>query len=247
MPGTTEVTGFAESFFRFGPYFLVVLLIATGVGLLINRQPAWLDTRKRFWLSVGFFGASALVSVMALWDWGRQRQNEIVAEAEARAKAIVAEAETRARQLLAQAEADANLIRAIARQDTDRWFVLRIEVSLAGAELAVRDIRLPQPVADDYRALWRIAEEGWRLDLTILGRFPVNERHLPLLYIELDDPAARRRVALPLCLAHVRQADRVEIMMPMDPAGTPRQIGPSLKVLAGGHELRAETCPLRGA
>jgi membrane protein implicated in regulation of membrane protease activity len=235
MPGTGDVAGFAESFFRFGPYFLVVLLIATGVGLLINSQPDWLDKRKRFWLSVGFFAASAVVSVMALWDWGRARQSEVVAQAEAQAKRIVADA-----------EAEANQIRAAARQDADRWFVRRIQVSLGGAEVAVRGIGLPQTAVDDYRAVWQISAGDWRLEVTIFGRFPVTDRHLPIVYVELEEPVAHARVALPLCLSHVTRADRIEIVVPMRAGGVPTQIGPSLRVLAGGAELRPETC-LTGA
>jgi hypothetical protein len=235
MPGTADITGFAESFFRFGPYFLVVLLIATGVGLLINSQPAWLDKRKRFWLSVGFFGASAVVSVMALWDWGRARQSEIVAQAEAQAKQIVADA-----------EAQANQMRAAARQEADRWFVRRIQVSLGGADFAIRGVSLPQIASDDYRALWQITPGDWRLEVTIFGRFPVTERHVPVFYLNVDDPAQQRVIGLPLCLAHVSRADRIELLMRMPAAGPPTQLGPTLRVIAEGAELAPSTC-LRGA
>jgi hypothetical protein len=240
MPGTAEVTGFTEAFFRFGPYFLVVLLIVTGVGLLIGSQPDWLDKRKRFWLSVGFFGASAVVSVMALWDWGTERRNAVLAQAEAEAKRIVTEA-----------EAEANRLRATARHDADRWFIRRFQVSLAGAELAIRGVGLPQAAWDDYRAVWQIGSNDWRLEVTIFGRFPVTERHVPLVYLEIEEPSGGRRTALPLCVAHASRADRIELVMRTPTAGPPAsgmpaQIGPSLRILAGGGELAPATC-MRGA
>lgn len=236
MPGSAaDVTGFAESFFRFGPYFLVVLLIATGVGLLVNSQPAWLDTRKRFWLSVGFFGASAVVSVMALYDWGMQRRTEVVAAAEADAKRIRGEA-----------EAEVNRMLAAARQDSERWYVRRITVAIGGADLNILGIGLPQAATDDYRALWQINESDWRFEVVLFGRFPVTDRHVPIIYVEVEEPASRRRTALPLCVAHVIRADRIELVLRTLGAGPAAPQGPSLRVLAGGAELAPQTCA-RGA
>lgn len=232
MPGTSDVTGFAESFFRFGPYFLVVLLIATGVGLLINSQPAWLDRRKRFWLSVGFFGAAACVSVMALWDWGTQRRN-----------AVVAEAEAEARRILEDAEAEAARLRNAAHAEAERWFVRRIRVRLGGADLAVRGIVLPQTAMETYDVVWQITPGDWRLDVFIFGRVPVTERHIPVVYLEIEEPARRMRTPLPLCVAHVARATMIEIVQP---AAQPGQIGPSLRVHAGQTMLAPETC-MRGA
>jgi hypothetical protein len=232
MPGTADVTGFAESFFRFGPYFLVVLLIATGVGLLIGSQPDWLDKRKRFWLSVGFFGASAVVSVMALWDWGTQRRNELVAEAEAQAKRIVEEA-----------EAEAVRLRAAAHAEADHWFVRRIRVRLGGADLAVRGIVLPQTAMENYDVVWQITPGDWRLDVFIFGRVPVTERHVPVVYLEVEEPARQTRTPLPLCVAHVARATMIEIVQPV---ASPGQMGPSLRVHAGQTMLAPHTC-MRGA
>jgi hypothetical protein len=232
MPGTADVTGFAESFFRFGPYFLVVLLIATGVGLLIGSQPDWLDKRKRFWLSVGFFGASAVVSVMALYDWGTQRRN-----------AVVAQAQSQARQIIADAEAEAARLRTAAQAEAERWFVRRIQVRLGGADVAVRGIVLPQTAMEHYDVVWQITPGDWRLDVFIFGKVPVTERHVPIVYLEVEDPQAHRLTPLPLCVAHVARATMIEIVAPAARAG---QIGPSLRVLAGMTVLAPDTC-MRGA
>ncbi len=231
MPGTADVTGFAEAFFRFGPYFLVVLLIATGVGLLIGSQPDWLDKRKRFWLSVGFFGASAVVSVMALYDWGVERRNEVLARAEAEAKQIVT-----------AAEQEASRLRSASRQEADRWFVRRIQVRLGGADVAVRGIVLPQTAMDDYDVVWQINPGDWRLRVYIFGRVPITEVHVPIVYLEVEDPGHQTRTPLPLCVAHVARATMIEILAPIAPAGQPAQIGPSLRVMAGQTVLAPDTC-----
>jgi hypothetical protein len=232
MPGSAaDVTGFAESFFRFGPYFLVVLLIATGVGLLINSQPAWLDKRKRFWLSVGFFGASAVVSVMALYDWGMQRRNEVVAAAEAEAKQIVTAAQQEAARL-----------RTVSRQENNQWFIRRLQIRLAGADVAVRAVTLPLPAMENFDLVWRISPDDWRLQVFIFGRAPITEIDVPIVYLEVEDPGQQTRTPLPLCVAHAARATMIEIVMPTGPAGQPSQIGPSLRLREGAGMIAPDNC-----